>query len=232
MAFGLEIIGLYYGSYRAFVMDNEDPLEMNRVKLMIPMLNSSATLDNWALPIGFWGGKGYGVQMLPRKGDMVWVEFESGNADYPIWKHASYAEGEKPKEFKTHYHYGFKTPRGSLILINDNKDEEEIFIKHSNDGEWVKINKELLEFEAKLIKLGKNGDEQGVLGNTLFNKLDELHSKLDETYSAINAHTHTTNNGPSGPPINIANFQTIQSDVNTIQAELDEILSNKVKIDK
>lgn len=232
LLYGLEAIGLHYSKYRAIVVDTEDPLKLNRLRLRVPHLNALADDDTWAWPTASWGGKDYGMQLLPNKGDMVWVEFQYGNPDYPIWSHASYAEGELPVEFKTTKHYGFKTPRGTLVLINDNKETEEVLIKLNNKEEWVKIIKEELEIEAKLIKLGKDGEEKAVMGETLLNKMEDIMDKLDETYQATITHIHPTNVGPSGPPTNATTFTQLRQSMTQIKNVLDEFLSNKVKIDK
>lgn len=226
--FGLEITGRHYSSYRAFVVNNEDPLGMNRLQLLVPHLNEVVPDDTWAFPKNVWGGKNYGSQLLPQKGDMVWVEFEYGDADYPIWSHAGYSEDEKPDEFETINHYGFKTPQGTLILINDNDDKEEILIKHASTTDWVNITKDTLELESKLIKLGKNGNEHGVLGDTLKKTLDDLTDKVMELTELLSTHTHA---GPTGPPIKKVQISQIKTNIQTIKDTHSKILSQKVKTD-
>ena len=227
--YGFELLGRHYSSYRAFVVDNNDPLGMNRLKLLIPHLNESTPDDSWAFPKNVFGGKNYGTQLLPQKGDMVWVEFEYGDADYPIWSHAGYAENELPKEFETINHYGFKTPQGTLILINDNDGKEEVLVKHASNSDWFKINENEIETESKTIKLGKNGDEKGVLGDTLKKRLDEVTDKVNELITILATHTHA---GPTGPPIKAQQITTIKTNIQSIKDKYSEILSNKVKIDK
>jgi len=229
--YGLEILGKYYGSYRAYVHNNEDPLDMNRVQLIIPMLNPTAVDETWAFPKNSWGGKDYGINLLPRKADVVWVEFQNGDPDYPVWSHASYAKGEKPKEFSSINHYGFKTPRGTLIVINDNKGEEEVLVRLNNKAEWVKIKKEELEVEAKLIKLGTNGDEAAIMGETLLGKLNTLSDKLDTTYDILMGHTHDDKKLPPSA-LDIIKITKVKIEVSNLKDELPEILSEKVKIDK
>ena len=229
--YGLEILGKYYGSYRAYVYNNEDPLDMNRVQLIIPMLNPTAVDETWAFPKNSWGGKDYGINLLPRKTDMVWVEFQNGDPDYPVWSHASYAKGEKPKEFSSINHYGFKTPRGTLIVINDNKGEEEVLVRLNNKAEWVKIKKEELEVEAKLIKLGTNGDEAAIMGETLLGKLNTLSDKLDTTYDILMGHTHDDKKLPPSA-LDMAKLIKVRIEVSNLKGGLPEILSEKVKIDK
>ena len=232
LMYGLEVIGRHYSSYRAFVIENDDPLKLNRLQLLIPHINEATHDTTWAFPKSAWGGKNYGSQLLPQKGDMVWVEFEYGDPDYPIWSHAAYAVDELPKEFESVNHYGFKTPQGTTIIINDNDDKEEILVKHASSTDWFKIIKDELELESKVIKLGMNGDEHAVLGDTLKGKLEEILDKLDSNQQALITHTHTTNVGPSGPPINASEFTSVKSGLKSIKSKLQEFLSKKVKIDK
>jgi uncharacterized protein involved in type VI secretion and phage assembly len=41
--------------------------------------------STWALPAFPMAGKGCAIVALPQIGSMVWVEFEAGDTDYPIW---------------------------------------------------------------------------------------------------------------------------------------------------
>jgi len=229
--YGLEFLGRYYGNYRGYVHNNEDPLNMNRLQLVIPTLNPTAVDETWAFPKNSWGGNDYGINMLPRKTDVVWVEFQNGDPDFPIWSHSSYAKDEKPKEFETVEHYGFKTPGGSLIVINDNPESEEILVKLNNQAEWIKINKEILEVEAKVIKLGTNGDEAAVMGDTLLKRLETLTDKIDTTYDILIKHKHPSPNTPPTPD-DVLLFNKVKQDVKKLKGELPGILSKKVKIDK
>lgn len=232
MQYGLEFIGKHYSSYRAFVIENNDPLKLNRLQLLIPHINEFKPDGTWAFPKGTWGGKDYGTQMLPQKGDMVWVEFEYGNADYPIWSHASYGEEEIPEEFSTVNHYGFKTPLGSIVLINDNEGEEEILVKLNSNKDWIKWNTDILELESKLIKLGEKGEEQAVMGNTLKKKLEQILEEIDKLNELLINHNHTSSSGPTGTPINANFIEEVKEELLEIKGTLPEILSDKVKIDK
>lgn len=226
--YGTEQLGLFYSKYRAIVLDNEDDMNLNRLQLMIPNVSDFQGGDLWAFPANVWGGKDYGIQMLPQIGDVVWVEFELGNVEHPIWSHAGYALEELPVEFENPNYYGFKTPLGTKIIINDNEETEEVLIQLSSNNEWIKINKDTLEIESKLIKLGKEGKEQAVLGDTLKKKLDELADQVKKLTDQLHSHTHA---GPTGPPINKILIQKVGTDVNTLKSTFSEILSEKVKID-
>lgn len=226
---GFETAGKFYSRYRALVVANDDPLKMNRIQVLVPVINPSECDEIWAFPTGVWGGKNYGHQVLPQIGDIVWIEYEMGNVEYPVWSHAGYAEDELPEDFKTVNHYGFKTPLGSIVLINDNKDEEEILVKLSTQKEYISITKDSFILESKLISLGKNGDEQGVLGNTLKKRLDELTDQVTKLTKLLSTHIHA---GPSGPPIRQAEILQIKTSIDNVKETYGEILSDKVKIDK
>lgn len=70
----------HYGKYRATIVDNLDPLQLGRLKLRVPALLGT-TPTGWATPCLPPGSP---VALLDI-GDSVWVEFEQGNADHPIW---------------------------------------------------------------------------------------------------------------------------------------------------
>ncbi|MBI2207271.1 MAG: baseplate assembly protein [Candidatus Rokubacteria bacterium] len=74
----------FYGKYRGTVVENIDPLKLGRIQVMVPDV-SSAALSSWALPCVPLAGKQMGVYVVPQRGAGVWVEFEQGDPDYPIW---------------------------------------------------------------------------------------------------------------------------------------------------
>ena len=225
---GLEYFGRYYSVYRGFVVDNDDPEKMDRCKVIIPSLSPNDIEGKWAFPKNGWGSKNYGTTMLPQKGDVVYLTFEQGNLDYPLWENASYAKGEKPKEFKTPNHYGFKTPKGKLIIIDDN-DNGSILVKLET-GEYINISKELLETEAKYIKLGKNGSNKALLGEILLGKIENLIELNKSLIDILRNHTHPAPNSPSAELAPI--LPTIKQQLIQLSNSLNDALSNKVKLDK
>ena len=76
-----------YGKYRGTVINNVDPDMRGRLMLTIPdalgLIPSS-----WAepcVPLAGPTGPAMGVYMVPPIGAGVWVEFEQGDVDYPVW---------------------------------------------------------------------------------------------------------------------------------------------------
>ena len=76
----------FYGKHRAFVADNADPENRGRLRLQIPDILGNDVVSGWALPCAPYGGTaGQGFFFIPDKDAGVWVEFEHGLLDYPVW---------------------------------------------------------------------------------------------------------------------------------------------------
>src|SRR5262249_22662166 len=76
--------GKYLGKYRATVLNNVDPLQIGRLLVLVPDASGVAP-STWAMPCVPLAGIQTGFYALPAIGSGVWVEFEQGNPDYPIW---------------------------------------------------------------------------------------------------------------------------------------------------
>ena len=74
----------YYGKYRGTVINNLDPMQMGRLMVMVPDV-SGLLPTSWAMPCFPVTGIQMGVWVLPLIGAGVWVEFEQGDPDFPIW---------------------------------------------------------------------------------------------------------------------------------------------------
>ncbi len=74
----------YYGKYRGAVLNNVDPLQIGRLQVQVPDVTGLIP-SSWAMPCFPITGKQMGAYMIPQIGSGVWVEFEQGNPDYPIW---------------------------------------------------------------------------------------------------------------------------------------------------
>ncbi|WP_026441466.1 phage baseplate assembly protein V [Pseudacidobacterium ailaaui] len=74
----------YYGKYRGMVLDNIDPMQMGRLMVQVPDV-SNILPSTWAMPCLPFAGIQSGMYVVPAIGSGVWVEFEQGDIDYPIW---------------------------------------------------------------------------------------------------------------------------------------------------
>lgn len=86
----------FYGKYRGKVSDNVDPMFQGRVRAKVPaVLGDEET--GWAMPSVPYAGSGVGFFFIPPKDANVWIEFEGGNPDHPIWSGCFWGAGEVPK---------------------------------------------------------------------------------------------------------------------------------------
>jgi len=77
----------FLGKYRATVLNNVDPETRGRLMLTIPDV-LGVVPSTWAepcTPLAGPTGPPMGVYMVPPIGAGVWVEFEQGDPNYPIW---------------------------------------------------------------------------------------------------------------------------------------------------
>ena len=74
----------YYGKYRGTVVNNVDPMKLGRIQAMVPDV-SGFSPTSWAMPCVPLAGIQNGFYTVPVIGSGVWIEFEQGNPDYPIW---------------------------------------------------------------------------------------------------------------------------------------------------
>lgn len=73
----------FYGKYRGTVFNNIDPLQTGRLLVQVPGVLDITS--SWAMPCVPVGGIQTGMFAVPPIGAGVWVEFEQGDKDYPIW---------------------------------------------------------------------------------------------------------------------------------------------------
>jgi hypothetical protein len=74
----------FFGKYRGLVIENIDPLQIGRVMAQVPDVLGEVP-SSWALPSVPAAGIQAGCFIVPAIGSQVWIEFEQGDADYPVW---------------------------------------------------------------------------------------------------------------------------------------------------
>jgi uncharacterized protein involved in type VI secretion and phage assembly len=74
----------FLGKYRGTVVSNLDPKQIGRLQVIVPDV-SNISLTSWAMPSLPYGGINSGLFSIPSVGTGVWIEFEQGDSDYPIW---------------------------------------------------------------------------------------------------------------------------------------------------
>ena len=122
----------FYGKYRGIVTDIEDPWQMGRVRARVPDVMGDQE-SGWAMPSVPFGGSGMGFFALPKTGAGVWIEFEHGDPDYPIWSGCWFGSAAEvppvllaPKPYKK---FLIKTEGGNSVLLDDTPGEEGITLE-------------------------------------------------------------------------------------------------------
>jgi hypothetical protein len=85
----------FFGKFRGSVENNVDPMQLGRVQVRVPAVLGDTGLA-WATPCVPYAGPQVGFFAIPPNGANVWVEFEGGDADHPIWAGCFWGTGDVP----------------------------------------------------------------------------------------------------------------------------------------
>lgn len=85
----------FYGKYRATCINNVDPQQIGRIQVLAPDV-SGVLPTSWAMPCLPAAGLQNGLFTVPPIGAGVWVEFEQGDPDRPIWVGGFWAPADVP----------------------------------------------------------------------------------------------------------------------------------------
>lgn len=71
----------FYGFYKGLVLNNVDPEGLHRITATCPQVfGNHSTPTGWALPC-----VSPGTLRVPAIGVLVWLTFEGGDVNHPIW---------------------------------------------------------------------------------------------------------------------------------------------------
>jgi len=128
----------FYGKYRGIVREIDDSL--CRIKAEVPAIYEDQQ-SPWALPALPFAGKRHGLVLLPEVGDGVWIEFEAGDLNRPIWTGCWFASDERPDP-KTSKARVLVTTAGHKILLDE--DQDQIQIQHPGGAEFTMSSSEIV----------------------------------------------------------------------------------------
>ena len=158
----------YYGKYRGTVTDVDDPNNQCRIRAMVPAVLGEQSCG-WALPAAPFAGDGHGMVMLPKVGSGVWIEFEAGRLDNPIWTGAWWASGQRPDPQGAAVRV-IVSEKGHKFILDDEADE--VKLVHGSGPEIkltgteivltcgsceIKIDNQAITLNNGLIKVGLAG---------------------------------------------------------------------------
>jgi hypothetical protein len=129
--------GKYYGKYSGEVTDNQDKDQVGKIKVKVASVfgKDMAVTARPCLP--------YGHFFIPSVGTQVWVEFEAGDPNFPLWVGTWYQVGATPPKaaLSPPDNRVIQTASGHTIEIMDKAGEERIVIKHKGNS-FVSIDKD------------------------------------------------------------------------------------------
>jgi hypothetical protein len=148
-------VGKFYGKYSGQVTDNEDDDKLGKVKVKVPSVFGPdlEVLARPCLP--------YGQFFVPAVQTRVWIEFEAGDPQFPLWVGTLYASGEvppgadvSPPEVRL-----IRTAAGHRVELGDKDGAEYIRIKHKNNTDDSSSN------DGTLIEFDKDGNVKIAMKN-------------------------------------------------------------------
>jgi len=69
----------FAGAYRGMVVDTRDPANRGSIKAKIPVITGDSTSE-WIPPLVSGG-----YVVTPPLGSQVWIVFEAGDVNFPLW---------------------------------------------------------------------------------------------------------------------------------------------------
>lgn len=146
----------FYGKYRGIVIDNQDPLKLGRLKVKVPSVLGGDIVTGWATPCAPYGGAAnQGFLFIPDIGAGVWIEFEEGDLEFPIWagtfwsRPNSETEIPKPNQGSDGTEQGavqdpptskvIKTAKGHTLQLEDADGGEMILLREGSKGHFLTL---------------------------------------------------------------------------------------------
>ncbi|MGH3901052.1 MAG: phage baseplate assembly protein V [Pseudonocardiaceae bacterium] len=166
----------YYGKYRGLVVDNADPAQLGRLRLTVPSVLGEDVVTGWATPCAPYGGAAnQGLLFIPDRDAGVWVEFEEGDLEFPIWVGTFWSKPDgdsglpKPEAADGSAQGDvqdpptrkiIKTGKGHTIQFEDADDEEIILIREGTQGHLVTMDKNgitIIDASENMIVMSADG---------------------------------------------------------------------------
>lgn len=141
----------YYGKYRGTVASNEDPKKRGRLSVLVPAVLGSVAV--WALPCVPYAGPNLGFYFMPEVGTNVWVEFEAGDLNYPVWTGFFWTETDVPAADADPKIKFIRTNKFTLRIDDGNG---EIIIENDS-GSQIKLTAQEILHKSSTVKQEASG---------------------------------------------------------------------------
>jgi uncharacterized protein involved in type VI secretion and phage assembly len=210
----------FFGKYRGLVVDIDDTEKLGRIRARVPSVLGPDVVTGWATPcVPFGGAAGIGTLFVPPVGAGVWLEFEEGDLEFPIWVGTYWSRPDSTPETPAPMGQNGKpggapqssptrkimrTARGNSLEFEDKEGEESVTIVDGGHQHVIRLDKDGITLQHGkgvtvtitdgAVKIGAGADESLVLG-------DSFSKAVKNFVQDLNTHTHTGNLGaPTSPP--------------------------------
>ena len=134
----------FYGKYRGTVIDNNDPMQMGRLQVQAPDV-SNVQPSTWAMPSAPFAGSQCGSVSVPPVGSSVWVEFEQGDSDYPIWSGGFWGSSSEVPPMALAAPAGtqaivLQSVNGQILMLSDQAGASGGILLKSSSGASIAVN--------------------------------------------------------------------------------------------
>lgn len=152
-----QVVHRHLGKYRGLVVDNADPQQLGRLRARVPSVLGDQAVTGWALPcVPAGGADDQGFLAVPRIGAGVWVEFEEGDLEFPVWVGTFWSSpGGSPETPRVPGADGaagqiadpstrtvFKTAKGHSIQIEDADGADLVLIHEATHSHTIALDAE------------------------------------------------------------------------------------------
>ncbi len=183
----------FYGKYRGLVVGNNDRTERGRLLVTVNAVMHGEAV--WAMPCLPYAGKGMGSYLIPEVGSGVWVEFEEGDTNYPIWTGCFWGDGQAPKSERSQTASPtlkvIRSKAGLMVTMDDTSQVISVSDKDGSNLLTIEVQRGQITIkgatkavvEAPQIELVENAMHPVVFG-------DELISYLTQIVQIYQTHLH------------------------------------------
>ena len=136
----------YYGKYRALVRDVNDPERRGRIRVECPAVLGTS-LSAWCEPCIPYATDFAGDYYVPPVNEAIWVEFEEGDPNKPIWNGGWYKIDSSPLQRNSSPdQYRYITFKNSVLRMGEKefifelRDGDQSYTVPINPDTWMGLN--------------------------------------------------------------------------------------------
>ena len=204
----------YFGKYTGIVESNSHDAKLGWIDVKVPTIfgNEEVVTARPALPFGYL--------FAPDKEQKVWIEFEGGSTELPLWTGVQYLQDGVPDAYdldppeKRVLH----SPSGHVMIFNDKSGSEAIEIHDGPNGHNVVLNK-----DGITVSDGAHGNEVVLSSSGVLMK-NSSGAKIELASSGITVDAGAGNITIKGLMIELKGTSSLGMPV--LQAQLDTGIGN------